>query len=342
MKNFRKIILFILLLALVATIFILVRFQSKVTLNDGFEQGNSGGNLMNNGLFCESGDKIYFSNFKEQGSLYSMNLDCTEFVKVHDDKVRFINVVGPYIYYTRNNNTRVPSSTSVLDFYSTGVYRINKDGSKLARLYRDPSGITNVCGNYVYFQRFNKEEGLRFYKTKIDGTEETKLLDEPISPASIQDGIMYYAGTESDHYIHALDLATETDTVIYDGNCYNPVANNEYIYYISQEDNYSIYRINIDGSDPVKLVEEQCSTYNLSVSGKYLYYQVDGGDHNGIHCMNLETKESFQIQPGDFKNINVTSNYVFFQHFRTEQIYVVPVGEDPTVSTFNPPTGKEK
>lgn len=342
MKRFKKIMLFVLFIGIAVIIFFIAKNSSKITYNEGFVQGNTGGNLLNSGLFCEMDDKIYFSNFNDRGALYSMNLDCTKFEKVLDDKVKYINVVGPYIYYTRNNNTREPASTSVLDFYSTGVYRVNTDGTKLSRLYSDPSGTINVCGNYVYFQRYNTTEGLRFYKIKIDGEEETKLSDQPISPASIQNGVMYYAGIDTDHYIHAIDLATEIDTIIYEGNCYTPIANNNYIYYISQEDNYNIYRINIDGTEPVKVVEEQCGTYNLSVSGKYLYYQVDGGDHNGIYCTNLETKEVTQIKSGDYKNLNITSDHVFFQDFKSDTTYIVPVGANSTVSIFSPPAGKEK
>jgi hypothetical protein len=95
--------------------------------------------------------------------------------------------------------------------------------------------------------------------------------------------------------------------------------------------------MNQDGSNPTLLVEERCATYNITNTGKYLYYQVDDGKKNRISRMNLETMESETLLDGNYKQIHVTDNYVFFKDYENTNTYIMSADGSSDINTFNPP-----
>ena len=90
--------------------------------------GNTAGNLYNGGVFCDNGERIFFSNYKDQGLFYSMSYDLDDFKFVTNDVVRFINHDDHYLYYSRMNNLKDQAAQSVFTFYSNGVFRITPNG----------------------------------------------------------------------------------------------------------------------------------------------------------------------------------------------------------------------
>lgn len=304
--------------------------------------GSTAGNLLNGGLFCEDEDKIYFSNPNDRGSLYVMDNNLKNYKLLHTDNVSYINVAGSYVFYARDNHKRKAVSGEFFNLNSVGLYRIRKkDGGDIKQLYDDPVGSLGVCGNYVYYQHYNADEGLYIHKVKIDGNEDVLLFKEDIEPVSFQDGKLYYTGEDKDHDIHYLNLSNDQITDVYKGNCYNVVASGEYLYFLSLSNKYAIGRMGLDGSDPVLIEDERCSFFNISPNGKYLFYQIDGGKHNRLCRMDLDTLESETIAEGDFNSIHVTSKYVFYKNFDTEQFYYMPIGGSQS-SVFNPPNLSSK
>jgi hypothetical protein len=47
--------------------------------------------------------------------------------------------------------------------------------------------------------------------------------------------------------------------------------------------------------------------------------------------------ESETLMEGDFKNIHLTSNYVFFSDFEDTNTYYSEIGNSKSVSIFSPP-----
>lgn len=330
--------LFLLLLAILG---ILAYINLRTQYNAEGTVGNSSGNLLNGGLICEYNNKIYFSNPMDDGALYVMNSDCSEYKKLQNDKANYINVAGKYLYYTRKNGDREKQTKDFFLFSNSGLYRINKDGKAMITLSMDISEVNSLSGNYVYYQRYNKKSGLQLYKTKLDGKENSLLLEDPISPHAIQGNTLYFTNIKDDHYIKSMDLTTGSIKTIYEGNCSSCIVTDQYIFFLSNTDDYAIGRVNLDGSNPTIIVKERCSTFNISPSGTYLYYQVDGGEQNRICMLNLETKESKTILMGDYSNISTTSDYVFFQKFGTNEVYIMDAGNADSLSIFNPPVLKD-
>lgn len=338
----KKLLITLSILTVICIFGLIIYSSGRTYYNDDFVTGNNAGNLYNGGLFCEYNNKIYFSNDSDEGALYVMNPDLKNVKKVHDDKAAYINIDDNYIYYVRTNNTRENHKGSFFMFYSTGVYRINHNGSNLKMISHSPAGVLGLSGNFLFYQRYDADTGLNLYYSKIDGSGENLISEDSIIPASIKDNYLLFSGTNMDHNISSMNLETfETNTLI-EANTMYPISIKNKIYYINLEDNYSIYRCKADGTQTERVVNQRCSTYNITLDGTYLYYQIDDGENNGIHRLNLSTDEDELILEGDYKQIHVTDKYVFFKDFNNESTYMLAANGTGKLGSFNPPVIKEK
>lgn len=322
---------------LLAAFILIYQYANRFQYNDPDLSGNTSGNLLNQGLFCEEGGKIYFSNPDDDGCLYVMDTDMSHVKKVSPDTVTHINAAGKYIYYARHNNRKEGKLSSHLSAAQTGVFRINRSGRQPKMLSRTPAGTVDLLGNYVYYQNYLKDTGLFLYRCGVNDSEAVEISKDNINPLALTDYTLYYSGVTSDHKIHRLNLVNKEDVVIFDGNCTSVILDREYLYFLNMKENYSVCRVNIDGSNPVTLVKERCATFNLSPSGRYLYYQTDNGTESYLGQYDIEEKETALIKKGSFSNINVCGDYVFFQQYDafTQQFYFKTSKPD-SVKKFQP------
>lgn len=341
LSKVKKTFIILFLITIVTVFGILIYTSGRTFYSKEDEIGNTAGNIYNGGLFCEQEGIIYFSNDADDGSLYAMSSDCTKFRKVHSDKAVYINADEHYIYYLRANNTRENSKASILMFNNSGVYRIKQNGSNLKAISNKPAAYLTLKGNNLYFQKYDVEEGLHLYRNGIDASSERLLLKDAVVPAAILDGKLYYTGYSKDQNIHYMDLSGYNTKTYLEGNFAYPIFRDDYIYYMDISNNYKIYRMNHDGTEVTALVDERCSTYNITNSGKYLYYQVDNNANNRIARLNLETMEHETIQEGNFKQIHVTEFFVFFKDFKGDTTYILSADGVPRLGTFNPPVINE-
>ena len=323
----------VLLLTVLGIIFYL---SEKTRYNDENADGNTPGNLYNNGLFCQLEDKIYFSNLADDGALYSMDTDLSTYKKLNPDKVNYINACGSYIIYNRNNNLKEVPSGSALDFSNVGVYRIKLNGHDIRKIDKSPSGMVHQYGNDVYYIRYHKEDGYSLYVANLNGDETRKLYDQAISCAMIDSQYIYFTGVTTDHSIYRLERTSGSKNLLKEGNYSQIILNNSSLYALNAADNYSIVKMNTDGTAEQTIVKDRVVTYNLTEDGKYLFYQVDATDHNGVYLKNLATGEQTLIQSGDYQNLCLTKDYLFFNTFDKDSMYYVELKNPTTSKAFLP------
>lgn len=297
-------------------------YYSKQTVyNDANVLGNSSGNLLNKGLYCEYDGKIYFSNPADEGRLYVMEGNLSDCKKLSEDTAESINVAGKYIIYARHNQNQEKDNDNVFSISDTGMYRIEKNGTNTKTLFDSVVNVINLVGNTVYFQR-NNDSGFGVYQIDIDKSNEKEVTEEPISPLAIQDGFLYYTGVSGNHNIYKRNLSGNESEILFEGNCAYVTNCGNYLYFLDLNNNHALTRITLEGNEKEVLTEFPTSTYNLSPDGSLLYYQVDNGTDNGMYCMNLNDRKEVCLKKGDFCNLNTTTEYAFFQEFDGDTTYV--------------------
>lgn len=341
----KRILLAIMTLSIVGFI-VYVNITSRVVYNNEFVLGNTPGNVMNSGYFCEKDGTIYFANPNDYDRLYSMNLDCKEFKRISNSSVSDINCAGRYLYYAgRSNKFKEVKKNSggaghALSSGGIGLYRSDLKGNHAYTLYDNTVGNVILSGNYLYYQHYDKANGLYLYKTKIDEREGTLLFSSKVNPAGIDNGSMYFSNTEDNHNILKMALADTSYDTFYEGNTSNTLVFQNKVYFLDLDNNYALTRIDLDGKNPEVIVNDRVITYNFSVDGDFLYYQIENANESRMCQMDLAAGKETIIMKGTFNDINVTSNYVFFKEFDTNNVYVIADEANPKLNRFDPPVIK--
>lgn len=297
-------------------------FSSKVTMNPAGTVGNTAGNLNNSGLFCEYKGKVYFSNPTDGGALYVMNPDESSPQKLYSMSVRNILAGGDYLYYFQRNSSETSGFGSVADNHS--LNRCDLNGQKSVSLTRDIVTCGQLVDNYLYLLTAGKQHP-EFYKLKIDKSDLVQLADYTINPACARDGIIYYNGTQGDHSLYALNTSNDVPTEIWSGNLWYPALYGEYIYYMDVSSDYRLCRYSLSGQTVEILTNDRVDCFN--VGDGYIYYQTSDAASPQLKCMRTDGSNPFVLADGIYTNINMTSQYVYFQEFGIEgSLFHSPLG----------------
>ncbi len=308
--------------------------EPETIMNSGYTNGNTAGNLYNGGLFCESNGTIFFSNPSDSGKLYSMDSNGNNLQKLSDDIVTYINADDNYIYYIRNN-VGENLEYNFFSFYSNALVRIDRDGDNIVILDTEPCLYAALLGNYIYYIHYDELEASTLYKVRIDGEEQKQVMTDAVYTCNTDGQYFYYNGMIKDGSVHRFDTASDTTTVVYEGNCFQPtVIDGEDLYYIDGDSDYSIIHTNLNYSNPTYLTRDSVDSYN--VYGSYIYYQRYDKDGSALCMIKNDGSEFTVLREGDFCDIHVTSYFVFFREYHSGEMYYFERSNPEDIKHFSP------
>lgn len=331
-KKILPVIIALLVIATLITATIFITKSRQIPENAPETIGNSSGNLNNEGLFCEQDGVIYFANTNDNHYLYRMNSDGTDLQRIIDVPVAYINAAGDYIYfyYVDQGDAKFMGFTGNM----RGIYRIDKKGKDdLTCLHRCTSGIVSLLGNKLYYQHYDNTEGMTLYASSLDGKDKGQLVKEIINPACILYGNIYYPDQTNLFMLNEYRPGSTVTNKYLDIQMYNPTACGDYIYYMSVNDNYCLYRYNLFDRSITKITAERIDTFN--VYGDMIFYQRN--ENPALIRVRADGSNPEIIAEGNYSNINCTSTYTFFAPFNdSETTYMVPTTGPAVASQFNP------
>ncbi|MGN0401370.1 MAG: DUF5050 domain-containing protein [Acetatifactor sp.] len=315
MSKFQRNAIVISACILTAVILILVLLLSgRVADNPAGTVGNTAGNLYNSGLFCEYDGTVYFANPTQGGSLYAMNPDESDVRRLNDLQVRNILAGGDYLYFFQTGAASHSGFGQLQGIKSFD--RCKRNGKNITSIARNVVLSGQLVDNYLYLLT-SSSSGNALYKIKTDKSEQIKVTDMPINPACAWDGKIYYNGVSENHYLYSLNTKDDTVSEIWQGNLWYPVIDGEYVYYLDVENNYRICRYSLVRQEIEVLTNDRVDCFNVGKG--YIYYQ-QAGKNPRLMCMHTDGSNRYVLAEGVFTNINMTSNYVYFQAFDDESI----------------------
>ncbi len=298
----------VLFFALLCTAYL---YFNRFTPNESTRLGNTAGNLNNQGLFCESDGIVYFSNPYDYNVLYSMNPDETGVKRLNNVGISSINADSKRIYYSQTGSADGSGLGYVRN--TTGMYRCNLSGDNTYCYTKDPVGILALCGNNLYFQHYEVDTGAYLDVTPIDEKKFQPLLYSMVSPAGVAGTTIYYAGNDEDHYLYALDTTTNTSTLIWEKEVWNPVYQDGYIYFMDLHSNYELHRYHLSSGEEQVLSSDRIDFFN--VYGNVIYYQKSSTTSPALKRINIDGSNDEIIKEGVFESVNITSQYAYFNEF---------------------------
>lgn len=324
MKKAVKTTLIVIIALLLVAVLALVSLSQRITMNPPGTVGNTAGNLNNEGLFCEYDGTVYFYNSFEGGGLFTMAPNESDIRRLNSLEVRNILAGGKYLYYFHTGASTVSTGFGHA-FGMKSFLRSKLNGSNSENLTTDVIVTGQLVDNYLYLLS-SGNAGTFFYKMKIDGSDQTVLADYVINPACADNGVIYYNGTQGDHFLYALDTASDVSSEIWKGNIWYPVLEGDYVYYLDVANNYRLCRYSRSQDVVEVLTEDRVDCFN--VGGGFIYYQKNGTDGQ-LKCMRTDGGSVKVIAEGNYTHINMTSQYVYFQEFGNDMVmYHSQLGSD--------------
>ncbi len=331
----RNILIFIGTAVILLLLMVIAILIGRVPLNDENTVGNTPGNLNNGGYFCESDGRVYFANAYDGYALYSMNSDESDLRKLGEGSYSFLNVGGDYLYYSMIGN----SDDYELGFIGTpyGVYRSKLNGKKVTGLDRSHIINMQLCGSYIYYEKYDNKKAVSLEKIRIDKKDKQTVVPEAIiNPNCYVDGTIYYNGDDKskDHYLYALDTATGVSSVVWEGDIWNPIVQDGYVYYMDISSNYRLCRYSLYNDTVEVLTNDRIDMFNLY--DNYIYYQVSSPTEPALKRMLIDGSSPEVVREGVFQNINITSQYVYFNAFdEPTPVYKTSTFGPVAVTTFD-------
>lgn len=317
-KRLRNILIIVLIILILIGMGFALYFSQRIEMNPDGTVGNTAGNLNNDGLFCEYDGKVYFSNAADGGSLYSMDPDETNVKILKTLKVDNLLAGGRYLYYYQSGAARSTNDSGFSQLKGVKSFdRYDLKRNKSISLTRDEVDVAQLVNNFIYILTYNND-GILFYKMKIDKSEKTELANYVINPACAEDGVLYFNGTQNDHYLYSLNSETDVMNEVWGGNIWYPVKDGNYIYYLDVANNYRLCRYSLSANVIQVLTEDRVDCFN--VGNGYIYYQKNSETEPQLKGMNLDGSGVFVVAEGNYTKINMTSRYVYFQAFGVDDI----------------------
>ena len=326
-KKFTAIIIMMLIFIL-GIFFAVTKYSNKIHYNNTPINGNTTGNLNNSGTFCERDGILYFCNTYDNNSLYSYNPDNGNCKKLSDGPVRSINADSHYIYFVREiSDSQETFGISTAAF--RGLYRMDLNGKKKTCLHNGGVGNAQLINNKLFFQNYSNEYGFRLYSIEINGKNEKEVLQEAVNPTGYYENSLIYCNANENHNVVKMNPETEKTETVYEGNCYFPIIQDNFLYFMDVENNYSLARVNLDTNEKTTLTTERLDTYNLY--GDTIFYQVSDSERPCLKRMKTDGSNIELIELGVFCNIHITENYTYFTAFNS----AMPIYRTPTTGVVD-------
>ncbi|MDE7259075.1 MAG: DUF5050 domain-containing protein, partial [Lachnospiraceae bacterium] len=147
---------------------------------------------------------------------------------------------------------------------------------------------------------------------------------------------IYYCGTGQGqaHYLYALNTANDTSSVVWQGNLWNPIYQNGYVYFMDIGNNYRLCRYSMNAGVVEVLTNERLDLFN--VYGDYIYYQTNSKTEPALKRISIGGGAPEIVREGIYQNINITSEYVYFNAFgESTPVYKTSTYGPVNVNTFD-------
>jgi len=294
---------------------------------DPNEHGNTASNLLKLGLFAQKGDWVYFyrhqsdyyDSLKDNAQpsskpqnpmgLYKMKADGSDQIKLNNDEVEYINVVGNWIYYKRAE----PHDDDPFSYSGGKIYRVKVDGTHRTKVCDDLVEQLVVVGEWIYYH--NASDFGRLYKIKTDGTCRTRLNYDYTLDINVSGDWIYYRNYSYGNKIYRIHTNGTGRTKLNDDHCTQVIVEGDWIYYSSYSDSDQLFRIKSDGTGKTRISDKGLPCINIS--SDYIYFAMTSGSPQDgyidiLYCMKPDGTKTLKLLEDKTIRFYVVGQWIYY------------------------------
>lgn len=305
--------------------------------------GNTSGNINNNGYVVEDSDRfIYYNNTGDKNQLYKADPNGLLNKAIAMDNAQYINTLGDWIYYSNYSD-------------KGKLYRIKKDGTKREKVLDDMTAYVTIADDNIYYS--NHSDGGKLYVAKVNGSNfvtdakgevHGKLLSskitEEVAYINVSGDWIYYTNITDRHRPYIINKDASYKAKLSDEWADAIQIKGDWIYYTSNSGVLS--KVKKDGTGSVTPIMGQTSQvdkgYRFNVVGNWLYYAnyKDGGKLYKISTDGSGNK--LKLSEDSVGYINIVGDYIYYTS--KGNLYKLPLETDGTIKgeQIKKPTTDEK
>lgn len=316
----RVLITIAVILLLGVSIGVLIYFNRKeFPENPAEASGNLAGNLYNGGYFCEYQGEVFYSNVFDNYYIYRIKKD-QSVVKENIVGAFSLNIYNGYLYYSKN--TKKTDGNWYLSGTPYGVYRVDLKSNRTKCLTTVLCPYITLCGNTIVLQEYTNTS---LYLSEIDTDKKdgiVRIAGGNYVVACSDSGYVYYVEKDGNsNNIYRYSPKTKRSSLVFRGNCFQPICIGDILFYIDVEDNYKLKRTLLSSGTTQVISSERCVNYNTD--GSVIYYEVENSPSGafGLYRCDIDGNNVVQISEQACKNINITSDYTYFMYFQDDKVW---------------------
>lgn len=299
----------------------------------------------NRSFVTVQGEWIFYNN----DGLYKIKKDGSSLQKLSSDWADNLNVVGDWIYYTRNKPRKEIYQLEMPHFDINDTYedvtelmKIKTDGSSktviksgsLAEGDRNNVHQLYVVGDIIYYA-----DGYGpLYRMDTNGKNQKKLLDQFEEVYFYQDWIFY---TNKSGLLYKMKRnGTQKKVVSKDKELTLIGLSGDFIYYtkwVNDKGVVDVYKIGLKDGKTALVKKGLPPVENpIIVAGKHLYYISEIKDAHTVGRMNMTDGKTTPLYPlgsNSSQAINIGGDFIFFYDYQAsdrdkKDLFKVKLGEN--------------
>lgn len=186
------------------------------------------------------------------------------------------------------------------------VYRMNPDGSDKAVFEETMTFDLTIDGDWLY------GSGLELYMVRVDGTEKAVLDSAGVDELVAGDGWLFSLEGEDDEMgIYRRSLQGGDRQMLYAVQATNLIREGDFVYYRNVDDNYTLWRTQIDGSLHEKLADDQIDYTGLAVQDGWIYY-TNESDGSCLYKVKTDGSSKSKLTDGYTSYVTVSGDWVYY------------------------------
>ena len=278
-------------------------FDPKYEDNDFYSIGNTHSNLLNSSYVVVSGEFVYYRNTQDGNKLYKSKLNSELKVKLSDDQVSNLNLIGDRLYYRNDGD-------------GGRVYSVKTDGTGRTLIFAENVEDMVVSGQFIYYKAPSDK---KVYRVSVSGKGKETVVSDAVDRFSVRGNVLYYINVTNNGFLFRISTAGKDKRPVTNERVVNFAYDKGRIYYIVAADN-KIYSIDLEGTDRKKVSDFTASSIN--VNDGFIYYSAR--EDGRLYKMKTDGTQRAAIQnerlslSGNTAKLLKDGNWIFYTNASDE------------------------
>ena len=191
---------------------------------------------------------------------------------------------------------------------------------------------------WKYYLFSGTDTSLYFSKVDIKKPfKKERISDSAYAIACADNGYLYYTELEGNHNVYQYNTKDGRSSLFYSGNFTQCIYQDNTLYIIDVGDGYALKKVDMNTNEITVLTSDKCVNYNIYQN--VVFYEIENPDTGryGLYRNNTDGTNEELISSSPCMNINITSDYTYFQYFTDDStLYRTPTFGEISVELFQP------